>query len=330
VKLTTNVPNCALVFEGGGYRAGYTAGMALALLEEGIYFPFVCGLSAGASNTVNYLSRDMWRARWSFTQLASLPQAGGTMSALRGDGYFNGDYCYRGVIDDGTAPFDWETFVANPARMRIQSFERDTGRTVSWGTDDFGTVYDLIDRVRASSTLPWLMNPIEVDGQVMLDGGLGEGAGIPLRLAELEGYDKFLFLSTRPAGYRKSPHSGPMRQLVLRLTADYPHLREAVLSRAERYNAEMERVEELERAGRCLIVRPERMDVESTTYDLHKLEESFDQGHAQALRELPRWREFLFGSATAGPRTRPTPTHPVVGTATHVTLEPRLDPSRTD
>lgn len=320
MTLTTNVPGCALVFEGGGYRAGYTAGMARVLLEEGIYFPFVCGLSAGASNTVNYLSRDIWRSRWAFVDLAGQPQAGGPLSALRGNGYINADYCYRGLIDDNIAPFDWETFRANPARMRIQSFERDTGRTVTWGTDDFATIHDLIDRVRASSTLPWLMHPIEIDGRVVLDGGLGEGAGLPLRLAELEGYDKFLFLSTRPAGYRKQPFSGAWRQTMLRLTSDYPYLREALFSRAERYNAEMERIEGLERDGRCLIVRPEAMLVESTTFDVDKLSESFDMGHAQALRELPRWREFLFGSPTAGPRTRPTPTHPRTGSATHVLL----------
>ena len=317
MELITNVPGCALVFEGGGYRSGYTAGMAQVLLEEGIYFPFVCGLSAGASNTVNYLSRDHGRVRWAFTQLVTYPQAGGARSALQGNGYINGDFCYRGVIDEGIAPFDWNTFVANPARMRIQSFERDTGRTVTWGSDDVTSVHELIDRVRASSTLPWLMHPIEVDGQVMLDGGLGEGAGLPLRLAELEGYEKFLFLATRPAGYRKQPYSGAARQTVLRLTADYPHLREAILTRAERYNAEMERIEALARDGRCLIVRPDAMIVESTTFDLPKLEESFDLGRAQALRELPRWREFLFGSPTAGPRTRRTPDRPVCGSATH-------------
>lgn len=69
MELSTNVRDCALVFEGGGYRAGYTAGMADVLLENEIYFPFVCGLSAGASNTVNYLSRDRWRTRWAFTPL---------------------------------------------------------------------------------------------------------------------------------------------------------------------------------------------------------------------------------------------------------------------
>ena len=313
MALTTNVDGCALVFEGGGYRAGYTAGMANVLLEEGIYFPFVCGLSAGASNTVDYLSRDQWRTHWAFTGLAGDPEAGGRMSYLRGDGYINGDYCYRGVIDNGVAPFDWNTFVQNPADMRIQSFERDTGRTVTWGKSDFDNVNDLIDRVRASSTLPWLMNPIQIDGQTMLDGGLGKGAGLPLWMAEEAGYKKFLFLTTREKGYRKEPFSGAKLQAMLRLTSKHPFMREALLSRAERYNAETERIEQLAREGRCLIVRPDVMPVESTTFDGAMLEASYAMGHAQALRELPRWREFLFGSPTAGPRTRPVPQRVLMG-----------------
>lgn len=320
MNLSTNVDGCALVFEGGGYRSGYTAGMADVLLEEGIYFPFVCGLSAGASNTANYLSRDRWRTHWAFTGLAAEPEAGGRIQALKGNGYINADYCYRGVIEQGVAPYDWETFANNPADLRIQAFERDTGRTVTWGRESISCVYDLIDRVRASSTLPWIMHPLAIDGQVMMDGGLGRGAGLPLWMAEDAGYDKFLFLATRPAGYRKEPFSGTALQVIMRLTTGQPHFREAILSRAERYNAEQERIEQLAREGRCLIVRPDVMPVESMTLDVQRLEDSFAMGRAQALRELPRWRAFLFGSETAGPRTRPVPAKATLGDATHIWL----------
>ena len=34
--ITNNVHNCALVFEGGGYRGAYTGGMVNLLLEQGI------------------------------------------------------------------------------------------------------------------------------------------------------------------------------------------------------------------------------------------------------------------------------------------------------
>ena len=129
-----------------------------------------------------------------------------------------------------------------------------------------------------------------------------------------------MFLTTRERGYQKKPYEGAGLQMILRLTHGYPHLRKALLTRAERYNAEMRRIEEMEREGRCLIVRPDHMAVESTTFDTERLAASFAAGRAQALRELPRWREFLYGSPVAGPRTRPTPRKPVLGDPRYIEL----------
>ena len=46
--LTPNVTGCALAFEGGGYRDAFSAGVAGVLLDAGIRFGYVCGISAGA------------------------------------------------------------------------------------------------------------------------------------------------------------------------------------------------------------------------------------------------------------------------------------------
>ena len=48
-----NVSGVALVLEGGGMRAAHTAGIVAALIEHEVWFPYVCGLSAGSSNAVN-------------------------------------------------------------------------------------------------------------------------------------------------------------------------------------------------------------------------------------------------------------------------------------
>ena len=87
-KLESNVTDCALVFEGGGYRAGYTAAMANVLLANGIYFDYVCGVSAGASNTVDYLSRDQKRTRDAFASTDWVSGHVGLPSIAHGTGYF--------------------------------------------------------------------------------------------------------------------------------------------------------------------------------------------------------------------------------------------------
>lgn len=292
-QLTSNVFDVALAFEGGGYRGAYTAGMVTVLLESGIYFDYVCGISAGASHTLNYLSRDIPRAKLAFMGIDGSEKLGGMGSFLRGKGYFNADYMYETCLFDGYCPFDWDTFAANPARMRIQSFERDTGRTVTFSKRDAGDTRRLFRLARASSTIPLAMNPAPIAGITYYDGGLGEGAGIPLRMAERDGFERTVLVATRPAGYRKKPLSARNRLVLKGALGRYPHLYQAMVTRNERYNAELDRVAALEQEGRVLVIRPDTMPVSNGTLDTPKLEAAYELGYQQAQRELPRIKEYV-------------------------------------
>lgn len=42
-------------------------------------------------------------------------------------------------------------------------------------------------------------------------------------------------------------------------------------------------------------MRPDEMPVKSTTLDVARLYASYELGHRQALRDYPRWEEWLFG-----------------------------------
>lgn len=292
-QLVSNVFDCALVFEGGGYRGAYTAGMVSTLIENQVWFDYVCGVSAGASHTFNYVSRDQERARFSFMAIDGPEPVGGLSSLLHGKGYFNADYLYEGCLRDGTAPFDWETFVANPAQIRIQAFERDNGRTVRFGKQDMSDVFEAFKLMRASSTIPGAMKPEPVEGKVLLDGGLGIGAGIPVPMAEADGFERFVFVTTRVAGYRKKPFA-PMVQLAFRRAfGRYPYLYEALLTRAQRYNEALDHVSELEQSGNALVVRPDVMPIKNATVDAKKLEDAYKLGHKQAQREIERIMRFV-------------------------------------
>lgn len=306
--LECNVHDCALVFEGGGYRESFSGGIANVLLEQGIYFDFVCGLSAGASSTVNYISRDRWRMRESFLTGKRMGDTSGVRSILRGTRYFDAEAIYEESACNGRLPFDWKTFQANPAQLCIQAFQRDSGRTVRFTKSDMTDVIRLMDLVRASSTLPVVMKELPVDGKIYYDGGLGEGAGLPLYLAESAGYDKFFFVATREQGYRKKPPSKIEVEYYKHIARGYPYYRNALLTRWERYNTEIERIEHLAAEGRAYIVYPDQMRVSSGTIDNKKLIESYEQGHSQGIRDISQWRTFLFGSPTAGPAAPVTST----------------------
>ena len=46
-----------MILEGGGTRGVFTAGVLDYFMEQGMYLPYVIGVSAGACNAVNYVSR---------------------------------------------------------------------------------------------------------------------------------------------------------------------------------------------------------------------------------------------------------------------------------
>lgn len=299
--LTPNVTDCALAFEGGGYREAFSAGVATVLMDAGIRFGYVCGVSAGASNTVDYVSDDKRRVREAFMMHEAAREATGIRSLAHGHGYFDADALYEDAVTEGTLPFDFETFQANPAEVRIQAFQRDTGCTLRFGKEGMADVVRLMDIVRASSTLPGAMTPRPVDGHVLYDGGLGEGAGLPVCMAEKDGFARTFFVATRPRGYRKQPPTPAEQRLYERLAGDYPFLFKALLTRWERYNDELERIERLAAAGSIYVVWPERMMVSSGTTSATLLNAQYEAGRAQAIRQMPLWREFLFGSADGGP-----------------------------
>lgn len=296
--LHPTVTGTALVFEGGGMRASYTSGLLVALLEAGLHLDWVGGISAGASNTANYLSRDAWRARHSFTDFAADPLFGDWRTFVRGQGLFNAQYIYEETGLPGQAlPFDWDTFSASTAGLRIGAFNATRGEQVHWGREDMPGMADLMVRVRASSTMPLVMPPVTLDGEVYVDGALGPAGGIPLDAARADGHDRFLVVLTQERGYLKPTMRNDW--LLRRWYRRLPSVAEALRQRPARYNATREELFELERAGTAYLFVPEVMPVGNGERSVAKLRASHEAGLAQARRELPAIREFL-GVPSAG------------------------------
>ena len=142
--LHSNVFNTALLFEGGSMRAAYTCAVAAELLDQGVYFDNVYGVSAGSSNTANYVSRDIDRTIASFTSFVQMPNIGSWKTLATHKGLWNAQYIYQEAgKPDGIMPFDFETFSANPAKATIVSFERDTGRDLFFRKDEIARFPDV-------------------------------------------------------------------------------------------------------------------------------------------------------------------------------------------
>ncbi len=287
-----NVPDVALVFEGGGMRAAYTSAVVVALIEAGLVFPFVAGISAGASNTVNYLTNDAWRARASFTTFAADPKFGGLRTFVRGQGLFNSDYIYRRTsAPDEALPYNYQAFLDHPAEFSITGFRARDGATVRWGRAETETQQHLMSFVQASSTMPVIMPPVDIDGDLYVDGALGETGGIPIDAARAAGYRKMVVVLTQERGYTKKPLTNPW--FYRRHFRRHPAVADALLSRWSRYNSTRDELFELERAGEVYVFAPDRMDISNGERNVTRLQAAHERGLAQAARELPAIREFV-------------------------------------
>lgn len=289
-----DVRDCALLFEGGGMRASYTTGTVVALIEQGLRFPFVCGVSAGSSNVVNYLHGDPWRARESFTDIARDPRFGDWKTFLAGKGMFSAHWIYQeSCLPGAPLTYNYRRFEQSTPAFAIQAFDIDNGESVVWGRDDVHSLQDLMVRVRASSSIPFMMPFTQVGGRTFADGGLGVGAGLALQCALDAGYERVVAVLTRPKGYRKGKTSKGQLMLATLHERTHPCLADALRTRNERYNAEIERLEQMEREGRAFIVYADRMAVKSSTHDADALQRSYEEGYRLSQLTLPSLLAWL-------------------------------------
>ncbi|NLY70176.1 MAG: patatin family protein, partial [Clostridiales bacterium] len=190
---------------------------------------------------------------------------------------------------DAIMPFDFETFMANPAEFRIGAFNCNSGEVEYFSKKDVHSLDDLMKIVRSSSSYPFLMPKTYYKGKYYIDGGIV--GGIPLEIAKKDKMEKFFVVLTHEKGYRRDPvkYKGFLKFYYRK----YPAVMDTMLKRHENYNQTLDELEELERKGKAFLVYPDTMPVtrEETNYD--KLEESYRLGYAQGQRELPLWKEFL-------------------------------------
>ena len=282
----------AIVFEGGGMRSTYTGAMAAVMLERGMKFPFVAGVSAGATIVVNFVLRDASRLHDSFVGIASDPKVMGMKQLMKGNGYFNSHYLYEEAFFDRDLENGmWERFSESDVEIAIGAFNQMTGEVHYWHRADIPSYNDLCRICRASSSLPMMMPPTFIDGVGYVDGGMREC--FALRPALEAGYKRLVVLPTHMRGYRREPSKElPLAKVLCR---DTPEVIEAFRLRAERYNAQMALLEEMEASGQALVIYPDEMPLTRTSSDPEELEAAWEMGLAQGRAQVDDWLAWLRG-----------------------------------
>ena len=219
-----------LVLEGGALRGLYTMGIVDVLIENGIHFDGLIGVSAGAAFGCNYLSRQPGRALrynqrfshdWRYCSLRSW--------LCTGD-LFGAEFAYHRLPKE-LDPFDFQTFKASKTDFYIVCTDVETGQPVYRLAHQDMPVDALCEWIRASASMPLVSRVVEIEGRKLLDGGVSDS--IPLRYFQQQGYQRNLVILTQPRDYVKQPTAFmPLMRLSL---CHYPNMIAALANRHVMY-----------------------------------------------------------------------------------------------
>ena len=276
-----------LVLEGGAMRGMFTAGIMDVMMEHGITFDGIVGVSAGAAFGVNYKSGQIGRAIRYNERFCNDKRYCSIRNLFRDGNLYSKDFCY-GEVPLVHDPFDFDAFEADPTEFHIVCTDIVTGKPlyhVFKGRDDHE-----FDWIRASASMPLVSEIVEIEGKKLLDGGISDA--IPLQYFESIGYKRNLVILTQHAEYdKKESVAMPFIRLLYR---KYPALIQAMEVRHLMYNAQRDYVNRQEAAGNALVIRPtEPLPVKRLTKDPAVLRATYNIGRATAEKRLDDIRNYL-------------------------------------
>jgi NTE family protein len=278
----------ALVLSGGGAKGAWEAGVASALVEQGLAIRLVAGSSAGALNAAmvadgrvdrlqtlwRTLTREQVYALRPSVLFAGLLPGWLTLLTLNSAGSLFDPAPLRELL---TATLDLERIRASPVRLLVVT--TDLARREPRAFDNRTVT---VDALMAAAAVPGAFPPVDVDGDLLVDGGLVGRAPVLDALAAAPEVGRALVVLSYAAG------EGGRRPTTMR----------RVLEDA----FEMAMIHQIRRDTELAQLRHPSVDVQvlvpSAALDLRPLDfdgagmaRALERGRADALACLARWPE---------------------------------------
>ena len=277
-----------LVLEGGGMRGMYTTGVLDVFLEEGLVPDAVIGVSAGAVFGCSYMSEQHGRGIRYNLKYINDDRYASVKSWLKTGNIFNAKFCYD-EIPNKLDIYDYDKFKENAAKIPfyVCCTNVDTGKPEYIRCTDFRKE---MDYMRASASLPLVSKIVYKGGKKLLDGGTADS--IPVEYFRSIGYKKNIVVLTRPEGYVKKPSS--TAKLLKFRYKNYPEFIEANIKRHDNYNKSLLDIEEQEKRGETIIIRPSvEYKIGRIEKDKEKLKYMYKLGRKDAKAKIEELKAFL-------------------------------------
>lgn len=276
-----------LVVEGGGMRGIYGCGVLDAFLENSISFPYGIGVSAGSANLASFIAEQEGRNYRFYTSYAFDERYMGFKNFVETGSFFGMDFIYT-ELNEEIDPINYEKLLNNDMEYYVVAVDAVTGLPVYFNKEDVAKFRG--DVFKASSAVPAMCKPIEIDGKLYFDGGISDA--IPVKRAFADGCDKIVAILTRPNGYVKKPEAG--KTIYSEILKEYPAIIKAMNVRHFIYNTTLKYILKLEEEGKALVFRPDNPDgVNLITRNKEQLITLYNEGKIDTEARLDELKAFM-------------------------------------
>lgn len=276
-----------LVVEGGGMRGIYGCGVLDAFLENSISFPYGIGVSAGSANLASFIAEQEGRNYRFYTSYAFDERYMGFKNFVETGSFFGMDFIYT-ELNEEIDPINYEKLLNNDMEYYVVAVDAVTGLPVYFNKEDVAKFRG--DVFKASSAVPAMCKPIEIDGKLYFDGGISDA--IPVKKAFADGCDKIVAILTRPNGYVKKPEAG--KTIYSEILKEYPAIIKAMNVRHFIYNTTLKYILKLEEEGKAFVFRPDNPDgVNLITRNKEQLITLYNEGKLDTEARLDELKAFM-------------------------------------
>jgi len=262
----------ALVLQGGGARGIFTSGILDELLLANIKIDKIFAVSAGALNTMNYLSRQFGRNHKAACLTFKSRDFVSIKNVITKRTFVDFNYYFNKLNEE--LPFDNNKYNTNPCKFCAVATSLTTGRARYFNKDE---IDDFDQCIKASASLPLVSKIVKINNDFYLDGG--DSDPVPYKKAIDEGYDKIIVITTRQLSFRK-PINQPLRNLRLLHLAynyNYPNYYNALKNSHINYNQEFDELTKLK--DKVFIFEPkEDIDLKHLETNNDKLDYYYEMG----------------------------------------------------
>jgi len=255
-------------------------------MENNIEFDAMIGVSAGAAFGCNFKSGQIGRARRYNMKYCNDKRYCSFYSLITTGDLYGADFCYRKLPEELDI-FDNEAFEKNPMDFYVVCTDMKKGKPVYKKVE---SAKESLEWIRASASLPLVSRPVLINGERYLDGGISDS--IPLKFFENIGIEKNIVVLTRPKGYKKGKTG--LMPVIKRVLKDSPEMVKAIENRHIMYNGQTAYIEEKEKKGEIIVIRPSvPLPVKRTEKNPENLDTAYRMGREEALKRLDEIKQYL-------------------------------------